>query len=92
MVIDESGDLKNIELKDGDDLFESFKLDNNEFDDTGVEVNLQSDVSYPSQYEKGKEDDQPTMEPGPSNGTSIEETHPPKNDDFEDEEEQMDQP
>lgn len=55
MVFDESGDLKNIVMKDDDDLLELFKLWNNEFNRPEVEVNLEFDVVDRSLTKKVKE-------------------------------------
>ena len=53
MVFEESVDLKNIGMKDYDDLFELFNLQNREVNGTEDEVNLESHVNDPSPSERG---------------------------------------
>jgi len=92
VIFDESGDLKNLEMKDDDDLIELFKAQNIEANRPEAEGNLKSNGSDPSLAEKMKKDDQPTMGPGLSHDASQEETCPLENDDSEDEKEQTVQP
>lgn len=44
MIFDESGDLKNKDMKDDDDMVELFKLQSSEGNETEAKVNLDSHV------------------------------------------------
>ena len=82
MVFEESVDLKNMGMKDDDDLFELLNLQNKEVNGTEDEVNLEYHVNDPSPSEKVQEDNQPTVGPNHSNGASQKDIHPHDNDDF----------
>lgn len=93
VVFDKSSNMKNTDMKEDDEMLDIFKSQNHKASRNEVEVNMVFDISDLSPSKELKEDDHPTLGPGPSNDTRQEETHSPaKNDDSEDEEEKMYQP
>lgn len=56
MIFDDSGDLKNQKMKDDDDLFDLFKVQNIEANKPEDEANLESDGFDPSSSKNMKEE------------------------------------
>lgn len=81
MILDESGDLKSLEIRDNDDINELLKIQDNEANLTKNEGDIDFDDGDTSPFEKVKEDYQPTMGHGSSYQANQEETHLLESDD-----------
>jgi len=92
VVFDESGDLKNLELKGDDDLEELFKIQKDEINGSPAEGSQNTVGTSVGESEKVNEADKSYEGSGPSNNADQEESPQSEYDDSKNEEEQTDQP